>query len=271
MPYDTDGTVVGVTANSFAGGITSYPSGTQLQQLNDYVSHGNVLIGTAPGVYSIWFFFPGEQREVTAFYLNMDYHGATPILQGSNDTTNGTDGTWETASLTGGWNASSDTAVDAWRAHILPISFTGPKKVIRIQISTDNAESPIFRQIHLYGEKASGQTPDDILFLDSDDGGAEFTSVEDFGDRPLGTTVTRQFKVKNSSATKTASGINIQCNDSDFAISTDGVTWVVTINISSLGPGVSSSTMYVRNTTPGPGGQLGTRHARVTASGYTFA
>ena len=67
---------------------------------------------------------------------------------------------------------------------------------------------------HLYGEKIAGQTPDDIIYINHDDTpGAEFTAPEDFGDQPLGTTVVRQFRVKNASATKTANTINIQCND----------------------------------------------------------
>ena len=100
--------------------------------------------------------------------------------------------------------------------------------------------------IHLYGKKTARQTPDDVIYIDHDTTpGVEYTSPEDFGDQPLGTTVVRQFRLKNTSATKTANTINIQCNDSDFAISTDGTTWVVTINIASLGPGAQSATMYV--------------------------
>ena len=126
--------------------------------------------------------------------------------------------------------------------------------------------------LHLYGEKAAGQTPDDIIYINHDDTpGVEYTSPEDFGDQPLGTTVVRQFRVKNASSTKTANTINIQCNDSDFAISEDGSNWVVTINIASLAAGAESSTLYVRCTTPSVGGLLGPRFARLvtTVASYT--
>ena len=99
----------------------------------------------------------------------------------------------------------------------------------------------------------------------------EFTGPEDFGDQPLGTTVVRQFRVKNVSGSKTANTINIQCNDSDFAISEDGVIWVVTINIASLSAGAESPTLYVRCTTPDPGASLEPRFARIvtTVASYT--
>lgn len=271
MPYDADGTVVAYGNAGLAGGITSYPTGTQTQNLQDYSDHGIVLPGASS--YNndpvVWFFFPGESREVDGVYLGytnqVGSSDSFSSIQGSNDTTNGVDGTWETAALGSGHNAAGDISIDAWRAHIYPVSFSGPKKAVRIVLAASPAAGAGIHLIHWYGQKASGQTPDDILFIDSDEGTAEYSTVEDFGDRPLGTSVVRQFKVKNGSATKTANSINIQCNDSDFIISTDGVTWVVTINIASLGVGVSSATLYIRNTTPSPGSTLGPRFARVTA------
>lgn len=264
MPYDADGTVV-AEGGLYSAGIQAYYSGTTLKNLNDYVDHGQQSGNYGVSDITVWSFFPGEQREVTAAFFGMTGAMNTPVIEGSNDTTNGVDGTWETASCTpNAANLNAAQVLDGWRKAIFTISFTGPKAVVRIRFTTSGG-LPILEQLHIYGQKASGQTPDDLLFLDSDDGGAEFSSVEDFGDRPLGTTVTRQFKVQNSSTTKTANSINIQCNDSDFAISTDGVTWVVTINIASLAPGVSSSVMYVKNTTPNPGALLGPRFARITA------
>ncbi len=107
-----------------------------------------------------------------------------------------------------------------------------------------------FRILHVYGEKTAGQTPDDVIYIDHDTTpGVEYASPEDFGDQPLGTTVVRQFRLKNTSATKTAN----------------------TINIASLGAGAQSATMYVRCTTPAPGNPLGPRFARIvtTVASYT--
>ena len=123
-----------------------------------------------------------------------------------------------------------------------------------------------FSLLHIYGRKAAGQTPNDIVFLDGDNAFAEFATPEDFGDVPLGTTTVRQWKVKNTSATATAMTISLQCNDADFSISTDGSTWVVTIDIALLAAGATSGVMYIRDTTPNPGAPLGARFARIVCT-----
>ena len=262
IPYDNDGTVV-MQGDEFYG-TTSTSSGGDIAEWNDYdlVQAGISRGGGHPT--TTWFFFP-EQREVTAFYA---YGGgaaavAMGAVKGSNDTTNGLDGTWETATLSGG-DPALVTAF-SWRDGIKAISFTGGKKTIRMTLAVDGSYFLVI--CHLYGEKVAGQTPDDLIFIDHyTTPGVEYTAPEDFGDRPLGTSVTRQFRVKNASATLTANTINIQCNDADFVISTDNTTWVATINIASLGPGAESSTMYVRNTTPNPGNLLGPRFSRIVST-----
>ncbi|HEY5276114.1 MAG TPA: hypothetical protein VIK38_06195 [Coriobacteriia bacterium] len=285
MPYDDDGTVLGYgvasnagSAQAIANGVSIYPSGGDRLILNGF-TYG--ALGTAISVASgysrcVWLFFP-ESREVTAFYYGGDSattrwglsSNGLVAIYGSTDTTNGVDGTWETGSYTAA-AGSTGPGVDKWRANLTPVSFTGPKKAIRFIASSTGgygADSHNLVLFHLYGEKAAGQTPDDIIYIDHDTTpGVEYTAPEDFGDRPLATTVTRQFRVKNTSATLTANTINIQCNDADFVISTDNTTWVVTINIGSLGPGAESSTMYVRNTTPAVGTALGPRFARIVTT-----
>lgn len=295
MPYDNDGTVIAV-GNDYQG-ITSYPSQARLQYAqglnavagayNDN-NPGGITWTTPSGSYArVWLFFP-EAREVTAVYAqsgqslggvgpnaygNGSFGGITndacriTAIAGSNDSTNGQDGTWETASLPQGAPTVPAPDLFAWRSGIKAVSFTGGKRVVRITFgSYDRNYGSTFYVplLHLYGEKVAGQTPDDLLYIDHDTTpGVEYQAPEDFGDRPLGTSVVRQFRIKNSSASKTANAINVQCNDADFVISTDGVTWVVTINISSLGPGAESATLYVRNTTPGVGTVLGPRFARI--------
>ena len=265
IPYDNDGTVVGQGANGEALGIASYPSGAVLQGWQ--TAAGATGGAGATSTYLVtWLFFP-EQREVTAYYSHETNNGSpatTDLWKGSNDSTNGLDGTWETASLPGG--ESTWATVYDWRGAIKPISFTGGKRVVRLRSPNigSGGQNTVLNQLHLYGEKVAGQTPNDIVYIDHDTTpGVEFTGPEDFGDRPLGTTVTRQFRIKNTSPSLTANSINIQCNDTENVISTDGTTWVVTINIGSLAAGAESATMYVRNTTPAAGNLLGPRFARI--------
>jgi hypothetical protein len=150
----------------------------------------------------------------------------------------------------------------------MPISFTGPKKNLRVGFT--HGASPFFNGgqyafLHLYGEAAAGQMAHDLVYINHDDTpGVAFTAAEDFGDQPLGTTVVRQFRIKNTSASRTATNLNIQCNDTDFVIAeAAGGPWVVTINLASLAPGAESPTYYVRCTTPAPGAALKPRFARI--------
>lgn len=288
IAYDNDGTRAGYGAKAndgvaarFAAGLTTWFIANDLIEFNDSdyapTSVDNAFEGDAGNgrrYMALWFFFP-ERREITAAQFGFadtsvaDGYGiASGGVQGSNDTTNGVDGTFETASLPAGYPGGPQS-LDKWRSLIRAISFTGGKSTLRVCLDSNQPAqtNTRLRVVHLYGEKAAGQTPDDLIYIDHDTTpGVEYTAPEDFGDQPLGTTVVRQFRLKNTSPTKTATTINIQCNDSDFAISTDGTTWVVTINIASLGPGAESATMYVRCTTPAPGALLGPRFARIVTS-----
>ncbi len=285
IPFDIDGTVLAkgtpqisaTHATLLAQGLSSYITGTTRINLNGSSGAGS---GLAIGSHStgpwtcgsaFWVFFP-ESREVTGLYLGLSLAGVgldttnfALTLEGSINTTNGVDGTWESASLPSGAPLGL-RQLDGFRAYVHPVSFTGGKRAIRFVIGTSISGVELV-MLHLYGEKTAGQTPDDLIFIDHDTTpGAEYTAPEDFGDRPLGTTGTRQFRVKNASATKTANTINLQCNDADFTISTNGTTWVVTIDIASLAPGAESATLYVRNTTPALGNVLGPRFNEIVAT-----
>lgn len=286
--YDNDGAVVAYGAGSndsvaarFAAGPTSYITGSALIALNGYsYTAFPALIDLAVDAGSnipyraMWVFFP-EQREVTEVFLGtlstITVQGTlVSSIQGSTDTTNGVDGTWQTATLSSPVG-SGPQSLDSWRAWFGSVSFTGPVSAIRIGLNWGIGNPSTVNHVnvailHLYGTKGAGQTPDDIIYLDGQHAYAAFTTVEDFGNVPLGTTTVRTFKVQNSSATKTANSINLQCNDADFAISTDSVTWVTTINIASLAAGASSAVLYVRNTSPSPGGRLGPRFARIVTT-----
>jgi hypothetical protein len=274
MPYDNDGSQVGRYTS--VNGILSWLSSGERIELNDH-DYANVtwsLMYSARDIGAI-VFFP-ETREVTGIYAWVQDDGGAgsnqPItgVQGSTDSVNGLDGSWEAASMPSGYPGYANDYY--WRSDIKPVSFTGPKRTVKAFRYIVNDGMVYFYILHLYGEKAAGQTPDDVIFINHDDTpGVEFTAPEDFGDQPLGTTVVRQWRLKNTSATKTANTINIQCNDSDFSISEDGVNWVVTINLASLAAGAESATYYVRCVTPAVGALLGPRHSRivVTVASYT--
>lgn len=266
IPYDNDGTLV--YQGDLTVGATTPSSGATLLEWQDEAFDAGAGLEQGGANLVTWLFFP-EQREVTAVYyraINLFGVGTIGTIAGSNDTTNGLDGTWETASLPGGAPGFVDSF--SWRSGIAVVSFTGPKKNVRIVNAPSNSNNQIVQMLHLYGEPAAAAMAHDLIFLDPDLGaGVAFPAPEDFGDQPLGTTVIRPFRVKNTSASRTATNINLQCNDADFAIGESAVgPWVVTINVLSLGPGVESATLYTRCTTPAPGAPLKPRFARIIAT-----
>jgi hypothetical protein len=260
MAYHADGTRVYEGPTSSTASIVESPANVNAWNSlsNDHYS------GRYDNGY-VWLFFP-ESRVVSAIFTacvatDSGAHGNQVIsVEGSNDSTNGLDGTWELATASGGYGVGTPPS-DNWRANIKPIAFTGPKKVIRVKYGWSMST------LHLYGHKATGETPDDLIWLDSDETGAEFATDEDFGDRPLGTTVVRTVKLKNVSPSLTANAIVVSCADADFILSYDGgTTWVSNFTIASLAPGVSSGDIQIRDTTPAPGtSALGPRFAVVSA------
>jgi hypothetical protein len=269
MAYDNDGTLV--YYGRLADGAIATVAGATLLEWQDMdlvnpasPTWGGTGTGTDVGGV-IWFFFP-EQREITGqfvIYNTFGGLGSSLKFQGSNDTANGLDGTWELASLPGG--AAAWANAHSWRSGIKPVSFTGPKKNLRIVATPNNQNNQFFTVLHLYGEPAAGQMAHDLVYINHDDTpGVAFTAAEDFGDQPLGTTVVRQFRIKNTSATRTATNLNIQLNDAEFVIAENPAgPWVVTINLASLGPGAESPTYYIRLTTPAPGENLDPHAARI--------
>ena len=148
----------------------------------------------------------------------------------------------------------------------MPVSFSGPKKVLRVGLNNTGVtgQSQV-NAIHIYGAKAAGQTPDDILFLY--DSTNEFLSLLDWGNRPEGTLVKDSFRVKNASTDKIAKNINIQLNHADFVMSWDeNGPWTTFVDIASLSPGAVSSQIYIKNELGPPLLTLGPKAARVIAA-----
>jgi len=270
MPLEADGTVVGQMVGSSVGPAVDFPSQAIVQNwvlaTSSAANAGDSTNDHSSIFVETFCFFPETRTCLGVMWATYDTGTNVSSFEGSTDSGNGSDGTWEAASLPSGYPVSIGSTATAWRTGVKPCTFTVPKNVVRFKCPTSAGTQSQLGALHLYGVKASGQTPDDILFLDGDNAYAEFTIDKDWGDRALGTTVVKNFKIKNASATKTATTILVTCNDADFAISTDGVTYVTSFTIASLGAGVSSAVLYMRNTTPAPGTALGPRMAQMSVS-----
>lgn len=277
MPYDIDGTEVGFRYQSgaslstlFGNGVSSWLNSQSKQNLNREDRAQTWGAYDNYPALGFWFFFP-ELREVNKIGIQYPANAISvpteKLIQGSVDTTNGMDGTWETAVYS---FPTPSADLDNWRDGIFTVSFSGPIKAFRFGIREHTAAKEIkVCGIHIYGRKFAGEQPDDIVFCDTS--GNELTSLIDWSDRPEGTTQIKAVKVKNTSTNKIANNINLQLNHSDFTMSwsPDG-PWQSVLDIASIGPNSVSSTVYIRNALLPPLLLLGPKSARIIATVGSF-
>lgn len=256
IAYDIDGTVVGSSTN------TTFP-----QVWEDSISVGE-LNGTGNSNVinrrrTVWFFFP-EKTEIGAYFaggIKAYVYSVFKVasIVGSNDTTNGQDGTWETATISN--SGVQDPSSISWRTSVGIVSFSEPKRCIKLTLS-DSANDIIWKTIHFYGRKAYGETPDDILICNTD--GNELTALMDWGDRPEATEQIKSIKLKNASPTKTANGVNLQLNHADFGLSFNVAgSWTATLDIPNIPPNSLSEPIYIKNTVGLPPQILGPKAGRL--------
>lgn len=269
IPYDIDGSVVGWNSNN-GDTINTWLTIDQLAKIN--TSEGTDAVLQSGASYSTTWLFLTELCEIEAICINgtsgdgLYYFGA---LYGSRDTTNGQDGTWEIATFPSGEPPDRTADNFSWRQYIMPVSFSEPKKVLKIK-SGAGTNYPWIERIHLYGRKASGETLDDILICDIN--GNELTALMDWGDRPEATEQMKVVKLKNISTTKIATGVNLQLNHGDFGLSFSVAgAWTATLDIASIPAGGLSEPIYIKNTIGNPNQILGSRAGRliVTVGSWT--
>lgn len=264
MPLDLDGSVIlwnGGLLGPGAGGFSSpmfLATTAEMAQVNGESpakdTDTSLLVNTSTSFVVV--LFP-ELRDLTAILVRWRAGAnlGTITYQTSTDTTNGMDGTWNTVTTSGTTQVSTANA-DWWRANA-PGTFTGANitsiKALRFsQVHSGGAASAL-RGLHLFGKKSSGQTVDDILFLDPD--GSTVSTVDyDYGDVGAGgVTSDVTVYVKNASATKTANNVALSfsgSNTGDFLMSIDGGSnFFTTRLVASLAPAATQA-IVVRVTTP---------------------
>jgi hypothetical protein len=129
---------------------------------------------------------------------------------------------------------------------------------VRIRFNNNNGYgNPRLCVLHLYGSRPTTSV-DRLAFWHPTTDQAIGTADLDFGDIAQGTSVTKQFRIKNISGTLTANSITLQVSDllpeytgTGLQVSTDNVTYQNSVNIGNLASGIISPTLYVRRTVPG--------------------
>lgn len=281
MAWDADGSVALVTAdlNGFSapvgelpGGSYSDLTGTQKTNFNNESQAANSI--TTNNQKRRWFalLFP-EPRELDGIYWSASTAKNEPNgewVTYSLDTTNGIDGAWVNAVQTARYTVVTSDYRDEITSKAVP-SVKGLMAFLDGTIGDDVRWS----SFHVYGVISAGETPDRILFLDTENADATFTKVLDFGDVPRGQTTTRTFKIKNNSGSKTINTIQITAEDiwlnagDWYTFGDNGVDYQATFAVGNLGPG-STKLLYLKQVIPGAetvgpqAGRIKASHASVT-------
>jgi len=223
-------------------------------------------LSTADGHVMICLIFP-ELRELDGAYLNRNNDAdANRWFYKSVDTTNGVDGAWADTSAA---FSTSGTLPD-YRDSITSMAFPGVKAVKGNMGVTGTNHNSSWRTIHLYGSISPAETPDRILFLDTENADAEFTKVLDFGDVPRGQTTTRTFKIINNSSSKTINTVSVTAEDlylnagDWYEFGNDGVNYQATYSVGNMANG-AEETIHLKQVIPG-GETLGVQAGRIKVS-----
>ena len=240
IPYDNDGTLL--YWGTAAAGAATQVTGPQAIEMND---HDQTMAFDATDAYTthrLWM-LPGAAGDHSALLHHGTERAGHPVAQRGGHRRQQRHRQRHRRHVGDGQPAFGVVAglgAGAGRAGLRRVAQRHPADVLHraeeaIRFSTTtsgtSASNPFrYYLIQLYGEAAAGAMAGSVLvYIDHDTTpGVPFTAAEDFGDMPLGTTAVRQFRLKNTSASKTATGIDIQCNDSDFVIAESASgPWVV--------------------------------------------
>lgn len=206
MAVDADGTIglyCILAVGSFTVGMPppvpwTEMSAAQLIQVNNEDASDDINLGGNDYLTAI--IFP-ETRDIDGVFFGSNAL-SNSASDYSLDTTNAVDGSFTTLSYAGfAWTNDDD-----YRDNITSKSITGVR-CLRFFNGQINADVSAW---HVYGSIASGQTPDRILFLD-EASGLEFgqstaPEIMDFGDRPRGSILDHEFRLRNNS---TVAGNNL--------------------------------------------------------------
>lgn len=225
--------------------------------------------------------FP-EPRDIVGWYLHYDSQtspGTLRQFQWSADSTNGVSGTWTTIVETADKTDYASNR-NRYRTEITSYSASAVRSMrfIIVDISAFDEASQLYA-FHVYGAISAGETPDRLLFINQDTG-LEFDAVHDWGDVPRGIVLHKDIKVKNNSATLSASDIDFDfgaltgTSDTWYDIRDSGGAFGTTLNVAGpLAAGASypaADVLTIRLTVAG-NENLGLQSAWLSAFVNTWA
>lgn len=276
MAFDQDGTIVlGVRGD--LSEVYEFTESDRIAINNESEDSINLFEGS--GSMYLTFIFP-ERRNVTHYYAawNKTYHYADiagDVVQWSNDTTNGMDGTWTTTAVS--WQTNTDNADGAtsprttpgfpdMRTQLNSLPVSGVKAIRFRCVTTSFAGVNSYRIFshHLYGHKAAGETPHrmDFVFFDASD----ILQDLDFGDQARNTerywspssvlNVGGALYLRNRSPSLVATDVSLTVEDltgdmtSNITISLNDTSYATQANWPAIQPQQMVGPIYVKHKVP---------------------
>lgn len=251
VEYDRDGTRV----YSIIGSTVTEVTGTPLTQMNDEQSGSQWRPST--NTYMVMFVFP-ESRDITHLFIDTWVAGQTTKIEWSNDSTTGLDGTWTTA-VAAFADDGANLTEQRYRTDITAVSGLTGVKMVRFTFAGVAVNS-----LHMYGVASAGQNLNRLRFWHPtlDEALDLHPAWLDWGNIQQGTSDTRQFRVKNDSASLTASGVKVfmqalteasPTEVSQHNLSADNTTFVGAASpglaVGTLTPGQISPVLYIQRNT----------------------
>lgn len=254
IAYDGDGTIVTKQARDYTPQEVLTASESAELNGNDADQNSGVDFGDNNQVNYLRFFFP-EPRDIAGIYAASDENpGPACPVDVSADTTNGIDGTWTNLVPDLDWRGRPPTP-DDWRTEITTVTATAVRAVRMTYFAVRGDGRAYPYCVHLYGQIASGETPDRLVWLDSANN--VYTGPIDYGDIPRGSATDTTIRLRNQSATLTAEDVTLTAEaltgDSGdwYTFSEGGGQFTGTLTLgSSVGPGADSAAVTVRRVVP---------------------
>jgi hypothetical protein len=265
MAYDRDGSV-GFRIDS---GVVTQMNSVETRYLNDE----GALSGQGDNTTRQYGVVFPELRDVIGVYWATASGGDEPAraVETSTDTTSGLDGSWVTR-IAGTPPQTYGTSVSPdYRLLIQVVAWNGVRAIRwtagRVQWA-----------FHVYGSPSATAYKDRLRMWDPTFNNPLAGAALDFGESPRHSSADRQFRIKNTSLSKTASGISVIAETltdtspsliPQVLLSSDGVRFTQTLSLGTLGPGALTSKITVRRVTP-LNAQLGLGGFRVVATADVF-
>lgn len=253
LPYDRDGSLMFKVNNIVNGPSVSQASATELRYANDET---NTSVAIPSNGWSeqaaIGLMFP-EPRDIMGYFIsnNTAHPAPGPVsIETSNDTTNGIDGNW-----TGHGNFTiSPSTLSNYRTAQVELSLTGIS-AIRFRWSAFYGGN--LYALHLFGQPSTVTDRVEFWHPTLDQSLNDFPAHLDWGNRPRGTTDSRQVRLKNVSTISTANAIEVGMEalsdatptyDSQHTFSYQGSSPADSVTIAALSPGQISDPITIEQT-----------------------